>query len=372
MVARRFGRSRWGRLVSATAAALLGLATSLPVPGAAQTPPASPAPSAFLLGVQTHFSQGWPIGLLANVRDVHALALRDSLPWAAGEPQPGRYDFSGPRADALAAACAGGRDLVVTLDPRNPFYDGGLTVYTDMGRQAFAAYVSALVDRFGSCIAAIEVGNEINGARALHYPPGTDPVATYTALLRTLKGDVKPRHPGVVLLGGSTNEIGTGFLDKLFEAGLLETADAIAVHPYRGHAEGGDVELNHLTEVMRRHGKVLPIWATEFSNAYPTPEAAAPELVKMVALMGAAGVARAYWYALMEEPWFRNMGLFDERGGKPAADAFRLVEQQLLPAGRPVRVDAGDRRTFLFRFGADRWVAHIGSTLPCRRITSVR
>lgn len=241
---------------------------------------------------------------------------------------------------------------------RNPLYDRGGNVSSDEGRVAFAAYVSAVLDRFGSCVAAIEVGNEINGGpHGISYPPGMDPAVAYVAVLKSLRTTVKPRHPRVAILGGSTNLIGTGFLDGLFRAGALDVMDGVAVHPYRSHAEGSDIELARLNAVMRRHGRTVPIWATEFGSELDSADAAPPLLVKMVTLLSASGVARAYWYALIDERWFRNMGLFEAGGqAKPAAAAFRAM-MPLLAAGRAVRVDTGDRDVFLFRFGSDRWVA---------------
>jgi hypothetical protein len=60
------------------------------------------------------------------------------------------------------------------------------------------------------------------------------------------------------------------------------------------------------------------------------------------------------------------MGLFQGSGSeKPAAKAFRLAQQRLLPAGRAVRTPTGDRRTFIFRYGADRYVMW-GAPRPVR------
>lgn len=310
----------------------------------------------FVLGVQTHFSQGWPAGLLAAAKDVHAPALRDSLPWAAGEVRPGVYDFAGANARPLAAACAARQDLLLTLVPKNPLYEGGQLVATADGQHAFARYVNALADRFGNCLVGIEVGNEINNPGNFRYAPGVDPVAAYVALLRTLRADVKPRHARLAILGGSTNAVGTGFIARLAAAGMLDAVDGVVVHPYRSHPENLDFELAHLNATMRRFGPPPPIWATEFSDAFRTPDLAAPLLVKSTTMMAAAGVARAYWYALVDQRWFPTMGLLDRNAhDKPAADAFRLMQDRLLPAGRPVRVP-GDRLTFIYRFGADRWV----------------
>ncbi|WAJ29169.1 glycosyl hydrolase [Antarcticirhabdus aurantiaca] len=298
--------------------------------------PLRPA-DAMELGVQTHFSQGWPIEALDEAVALKAPALRDSLPWNQGEPSRGTYAIK-ERSSHIRAICEAGLDVMLTLVPENRNYDNGETVHTDEGRRAFADYVRAVLDQGPDCIVAVEIGNEINGKGGIKGPAAQDVPHSYTALLKAVYDAVKPDHPDVAILGGSTNVIGTGFLEQLFEAGALEAMDAVVVHPYRSHPENVALELDRLKAAMARHGGEKPIWATEFSDNYATPELAASGLVKMTALMSAAGVERAYWYALRDQRWFRNMGLLRPNGAtKPAARAFELA-QALLREG-PARSD---------------------------------
>lgn len=304
-----------------------------------------------LLGVQTHFSQGWSPTLIDRVRSSGAASVRDGVPWARGEPTPGRYALDAAAPPALDAVCRSGASLLLTIAPQHPAYDGGLTAYTNPAIAAFARYAGALADRYRACLAGIEVGNEINDPRNLPYPAGVDGPAHYVALVRAVRTELRRRGSAASVVGGSTNVIGTGFLDRLFAAGLLEAADAIAIHPYRSQAENVDIEIAHLIAVMRRRGRVLPIWATEFSDNYATPEIAAEELVKMAVLLSAAGVERAYWYALIDQRWFRNMGLYAANGDeKPAARAFAQVAA-LIGSARAMPLDMGDPGIRLFRVG---------------------
>ncbi len=302
-----------------------------------------------VLGVQTHFSQGWPSSTLGLAQQVGAPMLRDSLPWAETEKVRGSYSLNTPAAQALAAACASGQRLLLTAVPANPLYDGGQWVSSAAGNAAFAAYLAALADRFGTCFAAIEVGNEINGNGALVYPAGTDRAAAYVATLKAVRARLGGR---VAILGGSTNMIGTGFLRTLFAAGMLDTVDGVVVHPYRMRAEGLDVELTQLNAAMDAAGKHVPIWASEFSLDSRDQSLAAGELVKQTTMLAAAGAAQASWYALIDQRWFPNMGLYAGNAPKAQASAFRLM-QQLLARGRPQRLDLGDPLLFVYRFGAD-------------------
>lgn len=312
----------------------------------------------FVLGVQTHVGQNWPAAAIPLASSIGASLLRDGLSWPEAEKSPGRIVFPPQKLEALRQGCRAGRQLILTAQPRNPLYDGGLTANSLEGVAAFVAYLKALVAALPvGCVAALEIGNEINSARGLPVPDGGDPIEAYVGLMRTAYPELKRAAPAVAVLGGSTNAIGTGFLDKLFAKGLLDAVDGIAVHPYRGHAENLDWELRHLSAAMAARGRRVPIWATEFGDYFETPEQAAPALVKLTALLSASGVERATWYALLQQKWFRNMGLYGEGSTLlPAGRAYAFAQRELIRQGRAERI-AGDGLTYLFRFGRDRWVA---------------
>ena len=303
------------------------------------------------LGAQTHFSQNWPLALLDLADEIKIASLRDGLAWGSMEREKGRYAFDGARSAYLDDACEG-RTLLLTIEPRNALYDDGGIVASNEGRKAYAAYLVAVADRLKGCLIAVEVGNEINGEAGMRGVAMKDRPEVYAALLKEAYEAMKRAHPDVAILGGSTNVVGVGFLESVFAAGALAHMDGVAVHPYRREAESLDVELERLKAAMRRHGPERPIWATEFSDDFPTPEAAAPHLVKMLAIMSAAGVERAYWYALIDQKWFPTMGLFTTGGvRKPAGDAALMTARRLTPMGRARRLDLGDDTIFAYRFG---------------------
>lgn len=344
---RSCGRRRWRR-AGQLAATICLLSSSATLAETDQ--------SGLVLGAQTHFSQGWDAGLVDSALKIGARSLRDSVPWSSVEKAPGQYVFDAARLAPLHRFCAAGGSLLLTEVPRNRLYDAGLDVSSPAGRRAYATFVARLLNEFGRCVVGIEVGNEINGANGLKFPPSVDPVAGYISILNELRPVVQGRDPHVAIIGGSTNEIGTGFLARLFAGGMLPLVDGIAVHPYRAHAETVDLEIRHLEQVMAGFHRKVPIWATEFSNNYPTAAAAAPELVKMAVLLDAAHLPRAYWYALRDQAAFQNMGLYDSHGYlKPAGAAFQFVQEQLLPYGPPTRL-ATDGTLFAYRFGRDRLV----------------
>jgi hypothetical protein len=304
------------------------------------------------LGVTTHFSQGWPLTLMDRAKAIGVGTIRDSLHWPVVEKAPGQYDFSGRKALHITRACASGMRVLLGIEPRNPLYDAAQTAHSPAARAAFANYVRAIADRFPGCVTAIEIGNEINAKNGMIGPAALDRAASHTALLRAVYERVKPAHPSLSIIGGSTNAIGTGFLAKLFAAGALNYMDGVAVHPYRPEPESVDWELARLNAAMAKAGTVKPIWATEFSRDFAAPADAAPHFLKMLTLMQGAGVTHNYWYALIDQRWFPSMGLLTTTGAeKPASRAFAYASANLIPLGPGQRVDHNDPTLFHFRFG---------------------
>lgn len=351
---------RPGLAAAAIAAIGGGLALAASFPAATQDQPAAtplssiqvPAPDHVTSGVTTHFSQGWPAKLTANAAALGVTTIRDSLHWAQIEQTPGVYTFTAANSGHVQRACDAGMKVLLGIDPRNKIYDSGTTAFSAAARSAFAGYILAIADRYPGCVVAVEVGNEINIKAMVTGAAAVNPAASHTALLRTIHERVKPGHPDLAILGGSTNTIATGFLIKLFDAGALAWMDGVVVHPYREDPEGIDRDLGRVQAAMARAGTVKPIWATEFSREFASPTDAPAYLLKMTALMESAGVGDHFWYALIDQKWFPTMGLLTLQGGaKPASRAFAFATGTLAPLGPARRIDHGDPTLFHFRYG---------------------
>ncbi len=318
--------------------------------------PAHP-PAKLRLGVTAHFAQGWPETLWPAIASVHAGTVREALGWRRVETVPGRYDFTLQNAGHLTRLCAMKMAVVLVVDPRNPLYDHGATPDSAEAQAAFGAFVASVADHFGGCLAAIEVGNEINGANAMNGRAADDRAASHARLMKAVWQAAKPRHSGIALLGGSVNTVGTGFLERLFAEGLLDWVDGIAVHPYRSTPEGLGWELSELRGAMARHGTIKPIWATEFGVEAPDHATAADYLLKMAVLLSAAGVGEAQWYALADDPAFPTMGLVRmDATPKPAAATFAMLTADLLGRGAAIRGSSEEPALYRYRFGSDREV----------------
>jgi hypothetical protein len=336
-------------------AALCAAALAAPACSPASTAPAALAgPINVRTGVTTHFSQGWPPRLMASAAELGTATIRDSVHWAQVERSPGNYGFTPQNSGHVDRACQAGMNVLLGIDPRNRIYDGGKTAYTPQAQTAFARYLAAIADRWPDCVVGIEIGNEINGQNNVTGPAAANRVSAHVGLLPAVHEKVKPAHPDLLLIGGSTNTIATGFLTRLFRAGMLDWVDAVAIHPYRPEPEGVDWEVARLQAAMTAAGNVKPIWATEFSREFPDPAAAAPFYLKMVALLEGAGVGDHFWYALVDQRFFPTMGLLTLAGErKPAAAAYAFAARTLAPLGPARRIDERDPALFHFRFGAD-------------------
>lgn len=309
----------------------------------------APARVAMRLGVNTHFDQGWPLAALGQVADARADGIRDTVMWGKVETQPGVYDFNARNSGYAGIACSRSIPLLLVIGPRNRIYDGGAVVRSPAGVRAFAAYVSALADRF-PCLIGVEIGNEINSPSRV-WPAGPALPGVYLPILQALRTTLAARHPHVAIIGGSSLSVATGFFERLFAAGMLPLVDGVAIHPYVDVPEQLPGQLDRLRAAMARHGGETSIWATEFGLYYPKPEDAPPHALKVVTLLSAAHVAHAFWYALLDEKWFPNTGLYAGAAPKPSLDMYRLAARRLLPAGDAHRVDTGDPLTYVYRFG---------------------
>ena len=288
-------------------------------------------------GTQTHFSQGWSLDLLERLRDLGGKSFRDALPWESVELAPGKYHFKNGGDQYIARAKDIGLSPLLVFADTNQFYDEGQTPYTDEGRRAFANYVVETLRVYAPDIRMIEVGNEFNASNFISGPFTEDSTHYFALLLEEVYEQVKALFPDTVILCTGAHSVPIGYFRELFKKGALKYCDALSIHPYRSYPEHVDEEISRLRSLMGEFGGEKPIYVTEFSKWFDDSAEAPVFMLKMISLLGDAGVAGAYWYALVDEQWWPNMGLIDSAGNeKPAAAAYRLIQNTLLPLGRPV------------------------------------
>lgn len=336
----------WQRVGCRLACALAWLGLLVALPGGVAAGAAEPAP--VRLGAVSNFAQGWRPRTLDAATRLGVPHLRDGTRWRDSERAPGRYRFGTKRTGFPGEVLADGIGLTLVVNWGNPLYDGGDTPTSGEAVAAHGAFVAALVAVFPA-LAAVEVGNEFNGANFVRGPLArATPKARARAHLAILSGiDDALRAAGadVTLLGGATHSIPAGYLWSLLDEGAAGLIDALAIHPYTTRAE----ELAGQIGVLRRHraARNMPIEVTEFGT---TDAAAAPaHLVKTYAALAPLGVTGAMWYPLNA----RGDGfvpLVDE-SGKPtgAGRAFAFASRLLAP--HPARDVSPDPFTYAVQFG---------------------
>ncbi|MEM6677798.1 MAG: hypothetical protein AAF675_08000 [Pseudomonadota bacterium] len=288
------------------------------------------------LGVATHFSQGWDIGLAAEITALGADHARDSVRWEVGETGDGLYRFEGPRRDFPETLAAEDIDTRLVFLARHPAYEGGATVQSPAAIEAFGDYILAALAQFPD-VATVEIGNEFNASNFVWGPlkaAGYEARAeAHAEIVAGVRQRLDRAGAEVTLLGGAAHSIPVDYLAAAAEAGLLDTVDAVALHPYTSPPEHLGEHLDLLR--ARLGAPSLRIHATEFGREGGTPTEAADHLVKMSAALAAAGVESATWYALAEQKWFPNMELLGADGAtRPAGRAFALMQHEVLSAGQ--------------------------------------
>lgn len=331
-------RSRVRPFALAAVIGLLGLWT-----GGASAAPGDPV---HYFGAQAHFGQGWNLGLMPRFAAGGIADVRDELYWQVVESTAGSFAFPPYYDNYMTALRNAGVAPLITLSFENTNYDGGQTPYTPEGFDAYARYATAVLNRYGSQITAVEIWNEYNGTFN-RGPATTDRAGTYLKMLKVAHAAIKAARPDVLVVAGATAGVPLPYFEKLFATGALDYLDVVSIHPYRTASapEGLEVQIAALQALMAKYGTVKPIWVTEIG--WPLRNSAAPGdlavdetvqaqfLVRACALLASAGVPRVYWYELRDENAHPNMGLVLNNAGftgRKSLYAMKTLNAQLRTA----------------------------------------
>jgi polysaccharide biosynthesis protein PslG len=213
---------------------------------------------------------------IQDAAKLHAHVVRVDFSWAALQPK-------GPAFDPLTLAYAdrvvedasrAGIKLVATVEG-TPCWassapaallkhcardrSGGASAWPPRNPATYAAVLSALVQRYGTKLAAIEVWNEPDQANE-DYFAGPNKAQNYAQLLRAAYQAVKAANPGVLVLGGSLVGSNGAFLKALYAAGIKGYYDGLSVHYYHLTL----ASLRSIREVQLAGGDSKPLWLDEF------------------------------------------------------------------------------------------------------------
>lgn len=309
----------------------------------------------FELLVITHMDQNWDARAYQDARNIGARTIRDEISWGKVERRPGRFSFQSYATRYIDDLESSGLDILLLINNygAQPYDEGG-TPHSPEALDAFQGFIEAVLARFPS-VTRLEIGNEFNGDQFVtgHVRDAGygDRDIYYMNILNAAYAATENAGRDITLIGGATHSIPLGYLGELFEQGGLDVMDGVSIHPYTTDPEhmGRQLELLRL----EMGDTPVPVHATEFSREMENADDVPAYVVKMTAAMAEAGVASAAWYALWEEPWYKNTGLYDFSGRvTPAGEAYTFMQSVL--GACPVVTDISpDPFAYAYKIGDD-------------------
>ncbi len=270
------------------------------------------------------------IGMTLHLREADAASLsrqfdlmapmkvrwvRVDIDWSAIESNAGQYDWTTSDLIVDEARARGIQVLAVlayspTWAVANPQAEratygrpADVSTYTRFVRDAVTRYAARGVHTW-------EIWNEPNTSK--FWPPGPD-VGEYGRLFRAAAEVIRSLDPTATLLIGGLSPEWDGptadmepadYLERLYDDGAVQLADAVAVHPYNfpsfpmdsyQRTAGGFHDLPALHALMARRGDGnKKIWITEFGAPTGTGPNAVSERDQAATLLRARSEA-AQW-----------------------------------------------------------------------------
>lgn len=228
--------------------------------------------------------------------------LRMDLVWASVEREKGVYDFEG-YIRLTEAMRKRGQIPMYILDYSNPLYEEGHSVVTPEGRKAFARFAAEALIKLGQGPVIWEIWNEPN---LEHFWAPQPSAQDYLALVKETVEVLRKIDPLCTIAAPATSRIPKEFIEELFKGGLLDSVDAVSVHPYRSsEPETAYDEYRDLRELIDRYSpeKFIPILSGEWGYSVYNDgrvlidqEQQARYLVRQLLTNFMAGVRVSIWY----------------------------------------------------------------------------
>jgi hypothetical protein len=248
-------------------------------------------------GVNIHFNDPQP-GEMEKIAAAGFRWIRQDLAWHQVEKEKGKYDFE-PLA-RLFDACEKNRVRpLIILDYGNDLYQEG-SPRTPESRAAFCRMVEALMARFKGRGAVWEMWNEPN---IFFWQPKSN-VEEYIPLATEVGKTIRRVAPEEYYVGPATSGFDWTFLERCFQAGLLEYWDAVTVHPYRQTEPESVIpdwgRLRRLVDQYAPKGKVVPMLSGEwgYSELYSAMDKnrQGAYIARQYLSNLASGVGLSIWY----------------------------------------------------------------------------
>ncbi len=263
-------------------------------------------------GVNIHTGPTWKASDIALIAADGFKWVRSDLFWQYTERTEGVYNWS--EYDTLAAGFqAYGIKILFTLDYNNPIYGAandkvGPSTQTEF--LAYAKWAAAAVQHFAGHGYVWEIWNEPNDA---HFWQPAPNLANYMTLETDAYNAIKAVAPNELVIGPTATYAGSGslpdqaisFLQSTFDAGLLNTVDAVSVHLYRPHGGAPETVLPWLAlydNLTAGYAVKRPLVSSEWgtSRTEVSEPLQAAYIVRQFAINAVSGIPLSIWYDFMD------------------------------------------------------------------------
>lgn len=168
----------------------------------------------------------------------------------------------------------------------------------------FLGYVNATVRRYKDRVAAFEIWNEPDS-------PGfwNGPREHFFQLFNETAALIHAIDPDVTIVGGSVTGNNLGYINAMFNAGIMNHVDVISFHPYSSNPNLIPVQIMEIQALARSRGFSGEFWITEVGN--PTGgtyghavsgDELPSRVVKTLVHATALDIRCIIWYCLFDSP----------------------------------------------------------------------
>ncbi|WP_460800049.1 glycosyl hydrolase [Microbacterium sp. GXF0217] len=302
-------------------------------------------------GVAAHVEKETFIGTGTMASALGFAEVRNDISWERNEKTKGQYVWDENYVREFSRMHANDVKLLGIVAYGNRLYGTRRAPSGEESIQAYGRYAKAVADRFD--MVGLEVLNEFNH-RETDVPCGQAP-SCYMPIAQSAWDHVKPSHPDLPLVTGSTALYDRDWFVGFWQAGGMAVTDAASYHPYESWIDrdadliAGTVQQS-IADMQEVAGATKPVWITEmgFPTHYDGVTAAeqGQMMVRNEALAFANGVEKYFWYDLINDTpdlaaGESNFGLFENspranvlaNAPKPGAFAQALMITQIRDRG---------------------------------------
>ncbi len=279
--------------------------------------------------------------------------LRIDFSWNALEKEEGEWNFS--RFDEfMDIAETKGMKVLAILDYDTNWLHKGKKDGRRIDKDElplFLNYIEVIGKRYGSRVGAFEIWNEPNTNR---FWTGTD--EDFFNLTKQSLDLLKTISPDTPVAVGSLfyNPVvgAKSYLRRMIEAGVLEKADAVSLHPYGVFDSLFESRIYDARKLIHSYGYSTPVWITEVGfptgGSYPNRvklEKHASIVAKTLTRLTAAGAEMVIWYCLLD-----SKNPEDVVPGQSSEAYFGIAwpDYTLKPGALPFSILAGELQNSVF------------------------